>query len=295
VTRPIALATCAEVPVEADEAPLDEALAQAGVPFEWVVWDDPGVDWARFAGVLVRTTWDYTDKIDAFRAWAVEVDRVTALWNPAPVLVWNSHKRYLAELAARGVDVVPTVLVPAGAAVDVADLPAGPDGLVVKPAESVGAIGLTRWPAGASGAAGATGAVAALHDEGQDVLVQPLLRSIAEAGETSLIVVDGEVSHAVRKVPAPGDIRSQPEWGSDVTAVAPSVAEVALGRRALEVAADLVGIDPATIAYARVDSVTHGGVPVLMELELIEPDLYLAYDDRAAARVVAAVARRAAS
>ena len=134
-------------------------------------------------------------------------------------------------------------------------------------------------------------AVEALRADGE-VLVQPLLPAITTEGEVSIIVVDGEVSHAVRKVPASGDIRSQPEYGSFVEAVGASDAHRALARDAIAGAVELVGIDPDRILYARVDCVDHDGRPLLMELELIEPDLYVGYDDGAADRVVAAVARR---
>lgn len=292
MTRPVALATCAVMPVEADEGPLVAAFERSGVPFEWAVWDDLSVDWTRFAGVLIRTTWDYVEKIDRFRAWTGEAGAATELWNPAPVIRWNSHKGYLAALAARGVAVVPTWFVDRSTTLDLASLPddAG-HGFVVKPAEAVGSIGLSRWGGDERGRREALGAVEALRADGE-VLVQPLLPAITTAGEVSIIVIDGEVSHAVRKVPAPGDIRSQPEYGSLVQAVRVTDAHRALARDAIAGAVALVGIDADRILYARVDCVDHDGRPHLMELELIEPDLYVGYDDGAADRVVAAVARR---
>ena len=287
------------MPVEADEAPLEDALARAGVAYEWAVWDDPEVQWSRFAGVLIRTVWDYTDKIEAFRDWVRAVAAETRLWNPGPVVAWNSHKRYLLELAERGVPVTPTTLVPSGTAVaghEILESFDDPAGFIVKPAESVGSLGLTRWDGDETGRAGVIDAVGELHRTGQDALVQPLLTGVMTTGETSMIFLDGTLSHAVVKVPANGDIRSQPEWGADVAAWVPTAAQRALGTAALAAAGAVLGHDVSDFAYARVDTVDTGGAlgvdPVLMELELIEPDLYLAYDDGAADRVVAAITGR---
>ena len=292
MTRPVALATCAETHAEADEAPLEDAFARAGVAYEWAVWDDAGVDWSRFAAVLIRTTWDYTDKIDAFRTWIDDVASVTRLWNPAPFVAWNSHKGYLVELGARGVDVVPTTVVPVGTEPGPASVPAGePGDLIVKPAESAGSIGLTVWPAAGTNPTGALAAVAELHRAGQDAVVQPLLPQIRE-GETSVMIIDGEVTHAVRKVPAHGDIRSQPEWGADVARVEPTDAQVALGLAAIEATAVIVGRPADSLLYARVDCVDREDRPRLIELELIEPDLYVGYDEHAADLLVAALGRR---
>jgi glutathione synthase/RimK-type ligase-like ATP-grasp enzyme len=289
----IALATCAVMPVESDEGPLVAAFERAGVATRWAVWDDPDEDWSRYVGVLIRTTWDYIDKIDAFRAWVDAAGAATTLWNPAPVVRWNSHKRYLPELAARGVPVVPTTYVATDGRASLDLLPDDDGhGFVVKPAESIGAIGLTRWGSDDAGRAGAVAAAEVLRSEGQDVLIQPLVPAIAEAGETSVIFIDGQLSHAVRKVPAAGDIRSQPEYGSEVTAVEASPAQVDLGRRELATTLDALGLDGDHLLYARVDCVDHQGTPSLMELELIEPDLYVGYDDGAADRVVAAILAR---
>lgn len=292
MTGPVALATCAETHAEADEAPIEAALARAGVAYEWAVWDDPGVDWARFAGVLVRTTWDYTDKIDAFRSWVGAVAAATRLWNPAAVLRWNSHKGYLVELAGHGVDVVPTLVARVGAAPVLETFPVGPSGeVVVKPAESAGSIGLSAWPGDDAGRLGALGAVDELHRAGQDAVLQPLVPEI-RSGETSIMVIDGEITHAVRKVPAPGDIRSQPEWGAAVERAAVAPDQARLAAASIAAAAAVVGHGAEDLLYARVDCVDLGGRPHLMELELIEPDLYVGHDGRAADHLVAALRRR---
>ena len=163
---------------------------------------------------------------------------------------------------------------------------------MVKPAEAVGSIGLSRWGGDdARSTRGASRPSRRLRPDG-DVLVQPLLPAITTEGEVSIIVVDGEVSHAVRKVPAPGDIRSQPEYGSLVEAVGVSDAHLALGRRR-DRRCRRAGRDRRRSHPLRTRRLRRPRRrPHLMELELIEPDLYVGYDDGAADRVVAAVARR---
>jgi hypothetical protein len=308
----LALATCAELHAQADEAPLGAALGAAGIAFRWAVWDDADEDWSAYDAVVIRTTWDYADDPERFRAWAGRVDSLTRLWNPAAVVAWNSHKRYLLELGAAGVAITPTLLVDgpraarAGDGAGAGDAGTGEDlgariaaagweraaaaGLVVKPAESVGSIGLSMW--GPADLAGAAAAVADLRRAGHDVLVQPLLPAITAAGETSVIFVDGAVSHAVCKVPAEGDIRSQPEHGGRLRAVVPTSAQVALGADAIAAARARVDCGDEPFLYARVDCVDHDGEPVLMELELIEPDLFVGFDAAAAPRLVAAVRDR---
>src|SRR5690349_15119149 len=105
----VAFVTQAGLPEgSSEDQRLIPALAAYGVRAGFVVWDDPAVDWAAPAVCVVRSTWDYFHRRDAFVAWAERVAGLTELWNPAPVLRWNTHKRYLADLAARGVPVVPT-------------------------------------------------------------------------------------------------------------------------------------------------------------------------------------------
>ncbi len=250
-----------------DRPVLDAALAAAGIVSEWVAWDDPGVDWSDYRAAWIRGTWDYTSRHREFLAWADHVDSVSELWNPAPVIGWNSHKSYLVDFAERGVPVVPTAVVPAGAPMAVDALLAGQGWLeaVVKPAVSVGAIGTHRLTLGA---AGTDDAFAEARRYG-DVLVQPFVPEVA-VGETSVIVVEGEPTHAVCKVPAAGDFRVQYHHGGTEHLHEPTTAELALASQAVAAAG-------APLLYARVDMVTPAGAgPQLMELELIEPFLFLA-------------------
>ncbi len=238
-------------------------------------WDDPSVDWSSFGAAWIRSTWDYTGRSDEFLTWTARVAALTRLWNPAEVVAWNSHKSYLLELAAAGVAVVPTEPVAAGTAVDLVALmdDRGWDEVVVKPAVGAGAVGAERVPR--SRARAWTEADRART--APDRLVQPLVVEVAD-GEVSLLVVEGRLTHAVRKVPAPGDFRVHAHLGGRELAHEPTPAERDLARAVLAV--DALADGPLAsggepLLYARVDCVTTAQGPQLMELELIEPSLFL--------------------
>jgi len=283
VTR-LALVTARELPHTDDDRPLlDRAFGAAGASSEWVVWDDPSVDWAGYDLVVVRSPWDYTSNYERFLDWIDLVERASELVNSAAVLRWNSHKSYLAALAGRGVPVVPTVVVDEGAELDLRALLDARDwaDAVVKPAVSVGAIGARRVSVD----------TAARLEADADLLVQPFVPGIA-AGETSVVFLDGEPSHAVRKVPATGDFRVQVQHGGREEATRATSAQVDVGLRALSAVADLVDPGGGQVRYARVDTVDTDDGPLLMEVEMIEPALYLHLAPAAAAdRFVTAVRR----
>jgi glutathione synthase/RimK-type ligase-like ATP-grasp enzyme len=258
-----------------------EALVRRGVDAEVVPWG-PGTDWAAADLVVVRTPWDYTPRRDQFLSWAQEVEASTRLANPVDVLRWNTHKGYLRELAAAGVPVVPTRLVAAGSPVPAPSwLGDVGERLVVKPAVSVGAIG----------------AMLARHDDpgladhlamllsSQDVLVQPYVASVADRGEVSLLFAEGTLSHAVRKVPAAGDYRVHEEYGGVNTVHEPHPAEVEVAQAALAAC-------PGPLLYARVDLVWGHDGPLVMEVELTEPALYLVEVPTAADTFAEAILRR---
>ncbi|GLZ47648.1 hypothetical protein Acsp06_38330 [Actinomycetospora sp. NBRC 106375] len=245
---------------DAETRPLIAALAERGVDADDAPWDDDTVDWAGADLVAVRTTWDYTERRDAFLSWAGQVDAATRLVNPRAVLEWNSHKRYLVELAEAGVPTVPTTLLAAGSPVP-DDLGRGT--VVVKPAVSAGGRGTHL---GRPDDLRET--VADLLTVG-DVLVQPAVESIGRDGEVSLIRLGDAWSHAVRKLPAAGGFLVHEKYGGELADHTPTTREVEVAEAALAraPAADLVA--------ARVDLVRLDGEPVVMELELIEPELFL--------------------
>jgi len=195
----LTLATATKLPrADEDDAPLRAALAAAGVGARTRAWDDPAVDWADARACVLRSTWNYARHHDAFLDWAARCAAVTTLWNPLPVVRWNSHKRYLVELAQAGLPVVPTRLAPRGRAADLGALAAGWDEVVIKPAVSAGSFQTVRVARD-----DLTRAQAHLDTvlAGQDALVQPFQSSVADYGERALIWIDGALTHAVRKSP----------------------------------------------------------------------------------------------
>lgn len=279
----IAIATCADYDdLKVDDALLREELARRGCEAVSVVWDEEGVDWGGFDFCLVRSTWDYHEKHDEFLGWAQRVEAATALRNPAETIAWNSDKTYLRELAQQGVRTVPTVWVERGEELDFEELLAekGWGEAVVKPVVDLGAKNLRRVRPGEG--SDALEVVLQRHD----AMLQPFLPSLEEQGETSLIYIEGAFSHAVRKRPAEGDFRVQSIWGGTVAPTEPEKQQVELAEQALAQLGEIP-------LYARVDLVNDlNGAPSLIELELIEPNLYLSTHPSSAARLADAVMTR---
>lgn len=280
----VAIATAAELPVlDEDGEVLLGALARRGVDAAPAVWTDPGVDWGAFACVVVRTTWDYPLRRDAFVAWAHRVEEVTVLRNRAALLAWNTDKRYLGELGDAGIPIVPTAYVAPGESFSP---PAGQ--YVVKPTVSAGSKDTVRYAPGEEDRARAH--VTMLHDAGRTAMVQPYLEAVDDVGETALLYLGGDFSHAIRKgpllIPGAGFVEEMfaPE---DISPREPSAAERTLADRV--VAATPGGTDE--LLYARVDLLPGpGGQPLLIEYEVTEPSLFLQHDAGAADRLAAAVA-----
>lgn len=275
----VALATCAELPQLADDEPLllDELRAR-GVEAAPAVWDDAGVDWSSYALVVVRCTWDYSWRRDRFVAWA---DSVPRLLNRAEVIRWNTDKRYLTQL-------------PGAVATEFVDRPSAwcpPAGeYVVKPTVSSGSRHTGRYGPGEDDDARAH--VCDLVDRGRTAMVQPYLEAVDEHGETALVFIGGEYSHAIRKGPM---LRRGDEPSTDlflreqITARTPDAPERALADRVL----DSLPWPRSELLYARVDLIRAAdGIPRLVELELTEPSLYLSYGEGAAARLAGLVLER---
>jgi hypothetical protein len=279
------VATCVSLPEpDVDAAPLASALASAGFDATLVAWDDPTVDWDAPVPTIVRSTWNYALAVDAFLAWIDRVAAAAPLWNPADVLRGNVHKRYLLELAARGVPVIPTRLVERGGTLDllrVADELATTR-LVIKPEVGAGSLGarVFELTAGPEAHAQASAHLAELAARGA-ALVQPYITSVDDYGERSMIWIDGELSHAIRKAPRfAGDDES-------ITGPFP----IADDERVVALAALAPYAD--RILYGRVDLARDAsGQPRVMELELVEPSLFFARRPGSAERYAAALRRR---
>src|SRR6185312_4344911 len=281
----LALATDADHPgVHPDDTHAVATLAGLGVHATPCVWNDPAVDWTRYDAVLIRTVWDYFKHYSQFQHW---LDRLDALGvptiNDSALLRWNSDKRYLEQLEALGVPVIPTRFV-AHADLREALATHANRNVVVKPSVSGGAWRTVR---GTAGDAAFEQAVAELPSG--DYLLQPFVREIVDDGEWSLLFFGGAFSHAVVKRPAAGDYRVQNEHGGRTEAVEPDAATLAAARHALATCSRL-DLDEAV--YARVDGVVADGRFLLMELELIEPSLFLAGRPDAAERFARAVVAR---
>jgi glutathione synthase/RimK-type ligase-like ATP-grasp enzyme len=268
VSRPrIAIATCADyADLKVDDELLREALEARGVEAAMVIWDRGETDLGGFDACLIRSTWDYHEKHPEFLAWTRQVEAAMPLWNGAATVEWNSNKTYLRELAEGGVRIVPTVWVERGERPDLNEVLAarGWEEAVVKPVVDLGARNLSRVRADAAGRE----ALSRILDR-HDAMIQPFLPSLEEQGEVSLIYINGQLTHAVRKRPAPGDFRVQSIWGGTVERDDPTPEHVDLAEHALSQLAS-------TPLYARVDLVSGlDDRPCLIELELIEPNLYL--------------------
>jgi glutathione synthase/RimK-type ligase-like ATP-grasp enzyme len=250
---------------------LRAALEGAGAEAVVGYWDDPDVDWAAFDLVVIRSTWDYSWRVAEFVAWAERCGKLTRLANPAAVVRWNTDKRYIGDLAEAGVPTVPTRYLPPGAPAEFPD----DREYVVKPTSGAGARLAARYRPEERETA--LRQLERMHDRGLTAMVQPYLTSIDTAGERALQFYGGRLLHASRK----GAVL-EPGTAYDADKVAhprlepwqPTPAELAVAERAL--AAVPRRTDGSELLYARVDLVDgDDGNPCVMELELVEPNLFL--------------------
>jgi glutathione synthase/RimK-type ligase-like ATP-grasp enzyme len=279
-----------------DMPPLLAACDRAGLVAEVRAWDDATVSWARYDAVVLRSPWDYVERLPAFLAWCARVNRDSRLMNPLPVLRWNTDKHYLADLEAAGVPVVPTRFVEP----DAEPLPAleaffavFPEAaeVVVKPVVSAGSRDTQRYRREQSFAA--ANHLGALLDAGRSAMLQPYLDAVDTRGETALLYFDGSFSHAIRKAA----LLRPDEAAVDHTGLPDAIA-------AREPEADELQVSEAVLAalrareigpplYARVDLIRDAAdAPRLLELELTEPSLFFDQAPGAADRFVAALMQR---
>lgn len=317
--KKLALVTYARLPeLAVDDRLLLPPLAEAGFSVQAVLWDDPTANWAAFSAVLLRSPWDYYRRPVEFQRWLARLEQVgVRVFNPLPTLRWNLQKDYLKRLAALGIGIVPTEWVLPGDRRTLRQVleARGWSDAVVKPVFSAG--GYLTWrahlhaekieapsvdevlcdpyalevagsgaPTGLSVPADSEAAsLWALTREAGELMVQPFVEEILEAGEHSFIFFGGEFSHAIVKRARAGEFRVQNEHGGTVMAVDPSASDILCAKRVLEAAAS-TGI--AIPLYARVDMIrTRVGGWWLGELEMLEPSLYFGWGEGAAARFVA--------
>lgn len=288
--KTVALVSCAEAHDHDTDLPiLVRAFGDRGIIAEIVDWHDTSVEWSRFAAAVLRSSWDYHRRHAEFTEWLTDVASQTVLHNPAEVVIWNTDKTYLRELVASGVPVIPTTYVAGAEDLVLAnDLIKGD--VVVKPTVSAGSNNTERHVNSHSAAAAH---IASLLDMGKTAMVQPYQRFIDERGETGMLYFAGEFSHAFRKgaILATGENTKNGLFTEeDIGPREASREERELGEQVMQFVHDRFGGFP---LYARVDVVRgSAGVPVVMEIELAEPSLFLHTARDSAARFVQAFLAR---
>jgi hypothetical protein len=285
-----------------------DALREVGIKAQPVAWNDSTFDWSSCRAVIVRSTWDYHRHIDDFLQWISAVAQMTRLENSADVLRWNIDKRYLTELGAAGLPVIETMFVEPESRVGPEIVPgsrgtqtpsvtwsealeamAARSDVVVKPAVSAGSNDTQRHGRADS----ARAHIDDLLERGRVVMVQPYLDRVDAESETGLVYIDGEFSHAFSKGPmlaAPGNAVGELYLEEKIDARTPTVAQRQLGDRVMALLTERWGRP----LYARVDMLPTDNGPVIIEVELTEPSLYLHLDAAAPARFASAIAARLA-
>ena len=295
----IALASCGSLPEwEVDDRPFAAALQARGAEVQTPAWDDATTDWSSFDAVLPRTTWDYMHRAVEFLAWATRLSSASRLFNPLPVVRWNLEKTYLRDLAAAGVPTIPSVWfedgAPTAARLRQAVAEIGSPRAFLKPIVGASAVGAMRFDATAAGVAGAADHAQAFG-RSRGWILQPYLQTVERSGEVSAVFLDGAYSHAVRKVPPPGDFRVQDDYGAKDYRAELSRHDIALAGQALAVAGACTRqVEPPL--YARADFLRDADERLLLvELELVEPSLFFRHAPAAAERLADALLERLAA
>ncbi|MDI6105384.1 hypothetical protein QLQ12_43065 [Actinoplanes sp. NEAU-A12] len=285
----VALVTCAGFPdLWDDDHPLRDALRERGVTVDAVSWDDPAADWSTYDLTVLRSPWDYVARHERFVEWARSVPRLA---NPADIVAWNTDKRYLSEIAAAGLPIIPTEFIGPGDSWT----PSSAGVWVVKPTISAGSQDTARYTLPGESALAAAH-VERLTTAGRTVMVQPYLSAVDTAGETAVLCIPdatGELtfSHGIRKgAMLTGPAGAPVDLGSErITPREPSAAELELAERVLAV----IPGGAKRLLYARIDLIPGpDGSPTLIELELTEPSLFLRSAPAAAGRLADAILAR---
>lgn len=267
-----------------DDHYLQKALNEIGLSSVRVDWARKDIDWSGFKCAVFRTTWDYFERIDEFTSWLGMVQNKTILLNDASLVRWNLDKHYLADLKKLGIPVVETEFIEKGSVIDLDQLleENGRDEGIIKPCISGAARHTYRFSHKNAPE------IQPLIDKlliNESFLFQPFIEDVVKTGEDTLMVIDGCFTHAVRKVAKAGDFRVQDDHGGTVHRYSPSKEQIELAERAV------AGCNPLP-GYGRVDMVRDNeGRWVVMELELIEPELWLRNHPPAAKNFARAIER----
>lgn len=266
-----------------EERLLVDALTRRGLSAERVDWARPDVDWSSYRTAIVRSTWDYFDRFDEFVPWIDRVGAATHLLNAPSTIRWNVDKHYLLDLQRRGIAIVATEIVEPDAPRSLAAVMSdrGWDKVVIKP--TVSGAGKNTFRVDTRTVAEFEGRFTALLGAGA-MIVQPFVQDVVDRGEVTVVVIDGEPTHALLKRPQAGEFRVQDDHGGTLHDHQASAAELALAREA-------IGVCEPSVVYGRVDMVAdHRGQPVVMELELVEPELWFRRNPTAADALAEAIA-----
>jgi glutathione synthase/RimK-type ligase-like ATP-grasp enzyme len=274
----VAVATSLGV-VDPDSPLLMDALTAAGLHADLAVWDDPKVLWGNYDLVVIRSTWDYSARRGEFLSWAKGVKHLA---NPYGVVEYSTDKHYLADLEGHGLKIVPSHFCNVGKKPRFFD-----HDFVVKPCVGAGSIDAERY--GAHDHDAALAQVKKLHAEGRDVVLQPYVDSVDELGERALIFIDGAYSHAMTKGAMLNVSALERSHLFRRNQMEPTTAEP-----------DAISFAEAVLAakgfshllYARVDLVKMDDAWAIMELELVEPSLFLTFYEEAATSLAKATAKR---
>jgi hypothetical protein len=264
---------------------LSQTLTELGISHEIQAWSDPQVDWNKYSHLLIKSTWDYFDYYPEFLTW---IDKIKNLGIPGlndlDTVLWNSSKAYLLEIENKGFPVIAGMILKKGSRPDLNQIleKVNSEILVIKPLVSGGAKNTLKIPVASW--ADYEEKINQLVQE-EDFLVQPFISEVAEVGEYSLIFFNGKFSHAVLKTPAKADFRVQHYFGGTIKEIHPNDGM-------LQSCLQLMGEFGKNTLYGRVDGVEINGKFHLMELELIEPYLFLGLSEKALPNYKKAIANR---
>lgn len=255
-----------------------EPMSKFGYEVVPAPWDDPSIDWAKFNFVVFRSCWNYHHKTEEFTKWLslLENSKVKT-WNPIKTVKWNLHKTYLEDLKERfSIKVAPTTYVKRGESASLHDIvsKSGWSEVVIKP--SIGASGFNIFKLASSEAEKFQSTFSSML-LAADVMIQPLIPELVQKGETSMIFLNKRFSHAVNRKPKQGDFRSNYEYGGIESSTNPD-------SKTIDEAQNILSKIDSPLLYARVDGVVRNGKLMLMELELIEPYLFLSFDKKSPER-----------
>lgn len=253
--------------IESEDELLLRFFSQKGVSARTEVWDDPQVAWESFDVVMIKSTWDYFDKPEEFRKWLKDMERRKInLFNPVPVLRWNMDKIYLRDMEAANIPVIPSVWLDKGESFDLKSIlkRLDADEIIVKPRISGASKNTIKVGLGNLDEANALLQKLTIHE---DFMAQPYMKEVEE-GEHSYLFFNGQFSHAINKVPKKNDFRVQHYFGGSIDPIVPQASLLMQAQRV----SDLFATE---CLYARVDGIVRNEILHIIELEVIEPMLYL--------------------